>query len=209
MRLLFTPLFVFITFSLIAQPEFKKVQQNTDVKTYPDIPRGVYQMGNGSERLNSNGVFKPRAMSSLHLSNQDVEVKQWSEAGLPEFISIKNKAFLTPLDFINAIKQDMHILDPEMEFSVKSIIEDDLGMRHTKMQQVLNGVEVYNGEIIIHEKNGLPISMNGNYFPTPKIQNFTPGISQEEAEDIAKGLFEYKPIEQDLLSKLDMEQIES
>ena len=76
-------------------------------------------------------------------------------------------------------------LSEENTLEVKEVLSDDLGMEHTKYQQLYKGVPVEGAIVILHEKNGKVVSFNGSFVKGIYL-NTTTGISSEKS--IAKAL---------------------
>ncbi len=53
------------------------------------------------------------------------------------------------------------------------------------IEQVYKGIPIYGSEMILHTKEAVPYLLNGRNFPTPKLDNLTPSISKNEANQIA------------------------
>lgn len=122
----------------------------------------------------------------------------YDQNGLLSFISCKNgegesyninakgsyeqAAFM----FLNSVKRSMRINDPQEEFKSVKTWNDELGFRHIKLQQIYQGIKVYGGQVILHGKNGLVSILNGTYFPTPKLKNLIPDLSNSQAINIVK-----------------------
>lgn len=87
--------------------------------------------------------------------------------------------------FMNQIKQSMRVNNPDREFRLLQMWNDDLGFDHLKMQQYFKGVKVYGGQVILHGKSGRINTFNGTYFPTPTI-DLNPSITNESAIAIVK-----------------------
>ncbi|MCK6516978.1 PepSY domain-containing protein, partial [Myxococcota bacterium] len=62
---------------------------------------------------------------------------------------------------------------------------DDLGMAHTRVQQLVNGVPVFGGEAIVHlDERGKLFTVTDNLLADVRV-NTTPDFSKEEAMEIA------------------------
>ncbi len=96
--------------------------------------------------------------------------------------SIKEAAF----QYLDNIKEMIGIQEPATEFKTINIHNDDYGLTHIKLQQYYNNIKVYRGQVFVHGKDGLMVKFNGEYFPTPDIEDLTPTISTEQAFEIAK-----------------------
>jgi bacillolysin/thermolysin len=95
--------------------------------------------------------------------------------------------------FIAENEELFGIKDPENELSVVSDFTDKLSMTHIKYQQQINGIKIFDGQLVVHIKSDGSIeSVNGRYYPTEDI-NTTAKLSASGAISIAKDrLRDYK-----------------
>lgn len=118
----------------------------------------------------------------------------YNDAGLPMYIEGKLKisgrrgtsTANMALEYLTAASSAMHIDDPEKEFSILAIEQDDLGMTHVRARQEKNGVPVYGAEVLVHGRNNTFDFLNGSYFPTMDIST-TPSLTQIVAKQIVSG----------------------
>ncbi|MEM9823304.1 MAG: M4 family metallopeptidase [Bacteroidota bacterium] len=89
-------------------------------------------------------------------------------------------------EYLNAVKATLNIDSPEEEFVLQSSRMDQQQHRHLRMQQVHQGLKVYGAEVMLHEKDGSIYLFNGRYFPSPKLEQLSPSISQSQAEALVK-----------------------
>jgi Zn-dependent metalloprotease len=135
----------------------------------------------------SNSVFQNTFNAYLHLpstSNSDTSTIKnisWNkEAGTPRLIEIqapklqKNSTVtaagkeLTAKSFLINNKSLLRITNPQNEFSLRSSLQDNLGMTHLKYMQTYHGMEVWGKEVIVHlDGQGNVVSLNGSYESTP------------------------------------------
>lgn len=87
-------------------------------------------------------------------------------------------------DFLEEASKVMGIEDPKNEFELVYDRKDELGHQHMKMQQVYNNIPVYDGEIIIHGKDGLLSLINGMYFKSPKLNTQAVCIDEQQAQTL-------------------------
>jgi len=66
----------------------------------------------------------------------------------------------------------------------KQVYTDQSAVRHHRMSQWIQGFPVLGGQLIVHEKNGELISVNGLVAP-PQDEVFTPALSREAAQSKA------------------------
>ena len=79
----------------------------------------------------------------------------------------------------NVFQNQLGLKDGHELRSAKAIV-DQTGVQHTRFQQFYDGVKVEDGVYIVHSKNGIIKSMNGEYEPFEKI-DISPSISDSEA----------------------------
>lgn len=73
--------------------------------------------------------------------------------------------------FFNDYKKEFGVTNAEKEFIEKSSKDDNLGFKHVKLQQMVDGIPVFGGEYIIHfNQNSEIYAVNGNY--DVKAKNF-------------------------------------
>ncbi len=70
---------------------------------------------------------------------------------------------------------------PAAEFVARTTETDESGNLHIRLDQVYQGVPVYGGEMIAHTSKGAFQSLNGRYYPTPKLATTVPALSAETA----------------------------
>lgn len=76
-------------------------------------------------------------------------------------------------------------LSENYQLEVSEVLRDDLGMTHTKYQQLFNGYPIEGAIVILHEKNGMITSINGHW--VKGFQNkFAPSVSFKAALNAAK-----------------------
>ena len=96
-------------------------------------------------------------------------------------VNLENQAYL----YLDALKKQMDIDNPNEEFQITKTIQDEQGHKHIRMDQYYQGVQVYGGEVILHEKDGVISGLNGEYYDTPNL-NIIPSLSENSAVEIAK-----------------------
>lgn len=121
------------------------------------------------------------------------EIYKNEQTGIPRFIGGKYTPLLVKspeeaIRSLNSIKTLMKIGQPEKEFICKQK-DSILGVTTYRLQQVYNGVPVYEGELVIStDVNGVTTSLMGDYLPdvcSVGVET-TPQLSREEAIAIAK-----------------------
>lgn len=82
-------------------------------------------------------------------------------------------------------KREAFNLDNNSDFELLKTNSDNLGMNHSKVQQLYKGIPVYGAEMIIHyDRDGKINSMNGEFIPKLNI-DVSAVLSSKEAIDIA------------------------
>ncbi len=89
-------------------------------------------------------------------------------------------------DYLQVVKSMIQIENPDDEFIIKKQTTDQKGITHIRMDQYFEGIKVYGGEIVLHEKDESIFLFNGRYYPTPNLTDLAPAISLAEAELIIK-----------------------
>lgn len=108
-------------------------------------------------------------------------------SGIPSFnAQSKGSVEVAAKQYLQSIKGMLHIQSPTEEFQTMDVHTDEYGFTHIKLQQYFQGVKVYGGQVFVHGKDGKMSRFNGEYFPTPEVQNLIPAIPVETAEEIAQ-----------------------
>ncbi len=146
-----------------------------------------------------------------------IQVYQVDQNNMPTLIKGNLEAYNLDLsrqayEYLAAIADFFEIDDPSTEWKILKIDEDKIGMHHIHLEQVKDGVAVYDGKIILHAKHNRIESMTGRGFPTPSL-NTTPLIDKDEIErrvvDHLKSHGEYKEITGNLKQMTNLKQMES
>ena len=90
------------------------------------------------------------------------------------------------IQYLTEVKYDLKLKEPEEEFRLKLVETDELGQVHTRLQQFYNGIEVYGAELIVHNVAGNITHANGNYYPTPVLQEVRTRLNERQAIELAK-----------------------
>ena len=79
-------------------------------------------------------------------------------------------------------------LQSSSSFRIKNEWTDDLGYHHIKLDQLHHGVKVFDGEIMLHAKDGQIYMQNGNYAPSTRLPDLTRSakVSSVEAQEIIR-----------------------
>lgn len=129
---------------------------------------------------------RPIKESQLKLTNDNT-------SGLPIMIqgvlespnrsaSTETKCF----EYLSAVQSVLQIENPEEEFQIRKQTTDSRGIKHIRMDQYFNGLKIYGGEVLLHEKADEIFLFNGRNYPTPVLENLTPSVNLLNAEQIIK-----------------------
>ena len=89
---------------------------------------------------------------------------------------------------VKELSKIMNIDNPEEEFTIDRISDDDLGMTHVTLQQIYHGIPVWGAQVGVHfNKTQNPIEVSGLYTSTPHwLTDSLPKISEDDAIKKAK-----------------------
>ncbi len=68
----------------------------------------------------------------------------------------------------------------DITFSIKSNVTDELSIQHLRYDEIYKGVKVFLGEYLVHGKNSLIETANGNYVPV-NLASVTPALTESQA----------------------------
>lgn len=90
---------------------------------------------------------------------------------------------LTPFSMLNPAPFFQKLLPLRKEDDLKQVtsVKDELQMTHTRYQQFFKGVKVEGGEYVIHAREGIVETVNGNYEPVPVSLHVAPSIRADQA----------------------------
>jgi bacillolysin len=91
------------------------------------------------------------------------------------------------LNALEKVKGDFGFASAKGKFKVKKSETDELGITHTKLDQVINGIPVYASEMIVHEANGDLQGVTGEF---KELTPNTDKASISSSEAIAKAIAE-------------------
>jgi bacillolysin len=199
------PIFILFSVAIFAQSKFKNkiaTEENTATNTAVDVPINIKKptnLGTGvplaSPSPFANGLenFKPLAAKKPTITNNALQVMRDADG---EIIMIKGLADENTdanrnterrvQDYLTAINAELRLNNAANEFRITQNETDEFGIEHVRLQQKLNNVDIYGGEIILHGKNKQFDVMNGRFYPTPTIKNLTPTISERSAQDFVE-----------------------
>lgn len=84
-------------------------------------------------------------------------------------------------DYLYAASEIMGITNPDLELTLQSIDEDELGHVHLTYYQNYKGIKVYGSEIKLHGSNNDINTLLGRYTATPNVE-ITPNVSVQSNE---------------------------
>jgi len=139
------------------------------------FPKQSQQMAvNFSDYANLNSSVLNRTKFSI--KHMDGERISWIEGEIPQE---KNSSWDDKVNvWINAVSPVLGINEKTSEYKIHSITSDDIGMDHIKIHQYHNGIKVYNGELILHAKDGIIKSQNGYYVKTETLPSEKSNIKE-------------------------------
>ncbi len=109
------------------------------------------------------------------------------EGLLPEGKRSSKDILTQSKDYLEAIKSAIGIKNPHQEVELIKEVTDEDQTRHIKLNQTYQGIPIYGKEIWMHAtRNGDVGLVNGNWTPTPEIQNVTPRLDESEAYALLK-----------------------
>ena len=104
----------------------------------------------------------------------------WVEGSIKSDHSSRSKP--GPIEYISTLSRFLKVANPEVEFKLVRTETDKFGYTHRRMIQQYQGLEIFGGEIILHDKDESINSLNGIVFPTPEqIQIKDLKIDENEA----------------------------
>ena len=84
----------------------------------------------------------------------------FAKNGNPDWLVIREGVQITAADLVRQYKSDLGLSEAD-ELVLYRTDADDIGFTHYRYQQFHHGVEVDGAELLIHEKNGFVITLNG------------------------------------------------
>ncbi|KXK37806.1 MAG: M4 family metallopeptidase [Saprospiraceae bacterium] len=142
----------------------------------------------GSTEFKTLGAFRitelDNGLKAGMFGNRNVPL--YIEGTLANSTTKGSRAENQAYEYLRAAAPLMKIKNPDLEFSVLSTYEDELGMTHIKMQQMAGNVPVYGGEVILHSRKGAIEFLNGHYFPSIKMESLTPVMTEKQTLDVVK-----------------------
>jgi len=194
MRFLYSIVFIFSCFSLIAQQEAisTTVQSKVDLSNLKKIKKP----SNSAYNTNRQALGIPLSNSPfLRQLQKGPQVNTVAKDGMPTLIqgTVTNKSASRSRDqkvfnYLEAIKTPIQIEAPEEEFQIVHQRKGISGKDHIKLQQFHKGLKVYGGEATLHtDRSGSIELFSGRNFPSPSITDIVPSINAASAIEIAIG----------------------
>ncbi len=192
MRFLYTIVFTFSCFALMAQTETPK----TTGKSTVDLSNLKRAKIATSSAYNTN-----RQAAGIPLANRPLlkqlksgpQVNTVAKDGMPTIIqgALPNQSSARSREqkvfhYLEAIKSPIQIEAPAEEFQVINQRKGVAGKEHIKLQQFYKGLKVYGGEAILHtDRSGAIELFSGRNFPSPSIKDVQPSIDATDAIALA------------------------
>lgn len=112
---------------------------------------------------------------------------EWADGpgGMPRFISgliptEKSAPEEAARSFFSRYGALYSMADPERELELARLESDEVGMHHVRFHQMVNGIPVFGGQLIVHLRDGFITAVNGTYFPGLQVDT-VPRLTQEDA----------------------------
>jgi Zn-dependent metalloprotease len=95
--------------------------------------------------------------------------------------------------YLEHIKVATRMSDPANEVMVIDQFIDEDQAKHIKFNQMYKGIPIFGKEIWVHASRGDVNLVNGNWVPTPKIDNIVPTLSKVEVFNLLKVQEKFPP----------------
>ncbi|GAB5538165.1 MAG: hypothetical protein Salg2KO_02680 [Salibacteraceae bacterium] len=106
-------------------------------------------------------------------------IRYKSFSGVPAFIHFKANEQIGLNNWQQWMKLRYFKGQPNIGFTLVGTETDQLGMVHLRFKQTINGYPIESATWIVHSKDGLVISMNGELFDA--VPNFSPSLTEAVA----------------------------
>ena len=116
------------------------------------------------------------------LAQQQAKIKQKIEAanGSPAFIAFDNNGAAHRSDQANEVLKKYLNLSATDDMRVAKTEKDDVGFTHQRFEQFYKGIKVEHAAYLVHSKNGVVQSINGDFRKLDKVST-QPTISEKAA----------------------------
>ncbi|MBP7183906.1 MAG: M4 family metallopeptidase [Saprospiraceae bacterium] len=177
--LLFTLLLAMFNVNVIAQSGSSSSLPSPLKEIKPAVPLA-------ESNLIVNYQFNPIKLVRTQQFNTTFLIKQVDDNNLPTYIAMDfplqdgdiNLSNSIVLREINSVVNFNKIDD---ELVLKSTTTDELGLRHQRFGQVWKNIPVYGAEILLHDNGAKYYLLNGNYYPSPNIEDVVPTVSAQQS----------------------------
>ena len=89
------------------------------------------------------------------------------------------------LFFFDEYRHDLRLIDPRNEMVSAGVVEDSLGYRHIRFNQVYKNLHVVDCQLLVQfDSAGRLDLLQGRYAATPRLTNLSPTVSEVEATHI-------------------------
>lgn len=159
-----------------------------DIRTIPNSPKTVLENPLKNFKATSE-LPKPTDNQRFIISKKDniTGLPIWFYGKLADAPQHRNNSIeKKTIQYLDAIKASMLIENPADEFIIQNVKTDHLGQQHIKMQQVFQGIKIYNAEIIAHTQDHDIYLVNGRHYPTPQLENLTPNLDVQQVQQVAR-----------------------
>ncbi len=182
-----------LLFSLFVQAQNKNP---FDARTTRDASRAASSILKNAELIDGRSVastqefiykpelfYKPSAQNPYLFILPPGQITPTVIYRNPESVSLHFSASAerSAFSFLHDVKGMMQIENPEEEFTLNKVENDNIGMTHVRLQQQYKNIPVYGAEVVFHGRHQTMDYMNGNYVPTPILSSVTPQKSASEA----------------------------
>lgn len=108
--------------------------------------------------------FGSFAIAQNYMKSDFIKVQENNPNGTLKFASFKNTAGISVQEAPQLLKEALK-LNGQNQLVILKNETDTFGAQHLKYKQVYNGVEVAYGSFVVHAKNGMVTSINGEFNP--------------------------------------------
>ncbi|HEU4962644.1 MAG TPA: hypothetical protein VFV52_02150 [Bacilli bacterium] len=131
------------------------------------------------------------------LSGGTLQVNWDEERGTPSFLSgklsekLEGEPYEMALEFLDSVKALYHVKSPKKSFALKKVQQDQLGIRHVRLNHMVRGIPVWGDELIVHiDKTGVVRSVNGEFTPNVEENSEKIGEAQITAQQAIRNALE-------------------
>ncbi len=164
-------------------PDTKPSPLNIDVEEL----KSLYKGADFSKTTAQSSNFS--AINGAALDFSKFSVIQYNDENLP--IAIKGKLsdkarqgkdlITQSYAYLNAVKTQIKVQNPESEFVMTRIDTDEFGSKHIRFDQQYNGVKIYGSELLLHTNRDKIDYLNGRWKKSLEKFEVNPSISEATA----------------------------